>query len=99
MGKDGKYKGAHWETRREILRILKTEGELASAQLAGELGISSMAVRQHFNALEEAGDVVATDVSRGKVHRRKWRDGGRRGSLLDHLYVLTTPGAPAAGAR
>lgn len=70
--KDGKYKGAHWETRREILNKLKTRGALPSSLMAEELGISSMAVRQHLRELEEAGDVISNDVSSGKGRPTKF---------------------------
>lgn len=42
--------------------------------MADELGISSMAVRQHLQALHEAGEVVAKSVSSGKGRPTKyWR--------------------------
>jgi predicted ArsR family transcriptional regulator len=40
------------KTRRAIVRLLKTGGPLTSAQLAGRLGVTAMAVRQHLYALE-----------------------------------------------
>jgi len=64
--KDGKYKGAHQETRGKILGLLKMRGNLSSAKLADELGVSSMAVRQHLSDLESAGDVFSTEISQGK---------------------------------
>jgi predicted ArsR family transcriptional regulator len=70
--KDGKYKGAHWETRREILNKLKTRGALSSNAMARELGISSMAVRQHLRELEDAGDVTSSDLSQGKGRPTKY---------------------------
>lgn len=70
--KDGKYKGAHWETRREILDKLKTRGALSSNAMAEELGISSMAVRQHLRELEDAGDVISSDLSQGKGRPTKY---------------------------
>lgn len=70
--KDGKYKGAHWETRREILNKLKTRGSLPSNTMAEELGISSMAVRQHLRELEDAGDVTSSDLSKGKGRPTKY---------------------------
>lgn len=63
---NGKYKGAHLETRGKILGLLKTRGDLSAAMLADELGVSSMAVRQHLSELESAGDVFSTEVSQGK---------------------------------
>ncbi len=70
--KDGKYKGAHWETRREILNKLKMRGALPSKLMAGELGISSMAVRQHLRELADVGDVVSNDQSSGKGRPTKY---------------------------
>ena len=70
--KDGKYKGAHWETRREILNKLKMRGSLPSNVMAEELGISSMAVRQHLRELLEAGDVISEDLSKGKGRPTKY---------------------------
>ncbi len=70
--KDGKYKGAHWVTRREILGLLKVSGALSSASMAEELGISSMAVRQHLQELERSGDVRSRDVSQGKGRPTKF---------------------------
>jgi len=64
--KDGKYKGAHQETRSKILGLLKMKGDLSSAMLAEELGVSAMAVRQHLRELESTGDVSSTDVRVGK---------------------------------
>ncbi|HTS29113.1 MAG TPA: metalloregulator ArsR/SmtB family transcription factor [Bryobacteraceae bacterium] len=41
------------KTRRAIVRLLKTDGPLTSAQLADRLGITAMAVRQHLYDLQE----------------------------------------------
>ncbi len=70
--KDGKYKGAHWETRRAILGKLKRRGALASSVMAQELGVSSMAVRQHLQELEESGDVCSRNVPQGKGRPTKF---------------------------
>lgn len=70
--KDGKYKGAHRETRREILGMLKVRGALPSTTMAEALGISSMAVRQHLKELEGSGDVRSTDISQGKGRPTKF---------------------------
>lgn len=70
--KDGKYKGAHRETRRKILGKLKMRGALPSSTMAEELGISSMAVRQHLQELENAGEVRSRNVSRGKGRPTKF---------------------------
>src|ERR1051325_9010991 len=42
------------KTRRAIVKLLKTEGPLASARLAERLGLTAMAVRQHLYALQSA---------------------------------------------
>lgn len=76
--KKGKYKGSHWETRREILGKLKMRGALPSSTMAEELGISSMAVRQHLQDLQNKGDVLSSDVSRGKGRPTKYWE------LTDH---------------
>src|SRR5215831_2966352 len=39
------------KTRRAIVKLLKTEGEMNSAQLAERLEITAMAVRQHLYEL------------------------------------------------
>lgn len=70
--KDGSYKGPHWSTRRALLEMLKTRGELSSQQMADELGVSSMAIRQHMQELEGAGDVVSESRSQGKGRPTKF---------------------------
>lgn len=42
-------------TRQQILNLLKQEGAMGSAQLAEQLGVSAMAVRQHLYELQEQG--------------------------------------------
>ncbi|HEX7313876.1 MAG TPA: metalloregulator ArsR/SmtB family transcription factor [Pyrinomonadaceae bacterium] len=49
------------KTRRAIVKLLKTEGPLGSAQLAERLGLTAMAVRLHMYALQEEGMVSAED--------------------------------------
>src|ERR687890_1511392 len=49
------------KTRRAIVKLLKTEGPLGSAQLAERLGLTAMAVRLHMYALQEEGLVAAED--------------------------------------
>jgi predicted ArsR family transcriptional regulator len=44
---------AERKTRRAIVHLLKTEGPLTSADLAGRLGVTAMAVRQHLYTLEK----------------------------------------------
>ena len=43
---------AERKTRRAIVKLLKTEGPLASARLAERLGLTAMAVRQHLYVLQ-----------------------------------------------
>lgn len=63
--RNGRYKGPHLATRRLILELLKVDGEQSSRELAGKLGISAMAARQHLQDLEEGGEVRCRDESRG----------------------------------
>src|ERR1044071_5882771 len=49
------------KTRRAIVKLLKTEGPMGSAQLAERLGLTAMAVRLHLYALQEEGMVSAGD--------------------------------------
>lgn len=42
-------------TRQQILNLLKHDGAMDSAQLAEQLGVSAMAVRQHLYELQEQG--------------------------------------------
>lgn len=63
--KDGSYKGAHLETRRAILEMLKVRGGLTSSVMAEDLGISTMAVRQHLHELQKVGDVSSSDLAGG----------------------------------
>jgi predicted ArsR family transcriptional regulator len=49
------------KTRRAIVKLLKTEGPLDSAQLAERLRLTAMAVRQHLYALQKEGLVTAEE--------------------------------------
>jgi len=49
------------KTRRAIVKLLKTEGPIDSAQLAERLGLSAMAVRQHLYALQREQLVTAEE--------------------------------------
>jgi predicted ArsR family transcriptional regulator len=62
------------KTRRAIVKLLKTEGALDSAQLAERLGLTAMAVRQHLYALQ-AEKLVTAVVQRVPVGRpaKHWR--------------------------
>jgi predicted ArsR family transcriptional regulator len=52
------------KTRHSIVKLLKTEGPLGTAQLAERLGLTAMAVRLHLYALQSEGLVAAEDRPR-----------------------------------
>jgi predicted ArsR family transcriptional regulator len=54
-------KQAESKTRRRIVKLLKTEGAMDSASLAGRLDVTAMAVRQHLYALQEEKLVSAEE--------------------------------------
>jgi len=56
-----KPKSGAKKTHREIVKLLKTEGEMDSAQLGARLGLTAMAVRQHLYALQEQKLVAAEE--------------------------------------
>src|ERR1700755_1241292 len=60
MNRDARQTGER-KTRRAIVKLLKTEGPLGSAQLAERLGLTAMAVRLHLCALQEEGLVGSED--------------------------------------
>ena len=66
------------KTRRAIVKILKTQGPLDSAQLADQLGLTAMAVRQHLYALQSEGHVEAEErpvpIGRPAKHWRLTRE-------------------------
>ena len=49
------------KTRAAIVRLLKTEGPMDSAQLAERLGLTAMGVRQHLYALQSEKFVIAEE--------------------------------------
>lgn len=62
-----------FETRRNIIHLLKADGPLDAASLAGTLGITGMAVRQHLTQLEEDELVQFEDVVKGRGRpQRHW---------------------------
>lgn len=69
------------KTRRAIVKLLKTEGPIDSAQLAGRLGLTAMAVRQHLYALQRENLVEAEErpvpVGRPAKHWRLTREADR----------------------
>lgn len=60
MSRENRQTGER-KTRRAIVKLLKTEGPLGSAQLAERLGLTPMAVRLHLYALQAEGMVAAED--------------------------------------
>ncbi len=58
-------------TRRAIMDLLKREGAQSAQQLAAELGVSAMAVRQHLYALEGQKMVTFTEVPRPRGRPEK----------------------------
>lgn len=66
------------KTRRAIIKILKTQGALDSAQIANQLNLTAMAVRQHLYALKTEGHVEAEErpvpIGRPAKHWRLTRD-------------------------
>ncbi len=72
-----RQQGEH-KTRRAIVKILKTQGPLDSAQLADQLGLTAMAVRQHLYALQSEGHVEAEErpvpIGRPAKHWRLTRE-------------------------
>jgi predicted ArsR family transcriptional regulator len=69
------------KTRRAIVKLLKAEGPLGSAQLAERLGLTAMAVRHHLYVLEEEGLVTAEErpvpIGRPAKHWRLTREADR----------------------
>jgi predicted ArsR family transcriptional regulator len=69
------------KTRRAIVHLLKTEGPLTSAQLAGRVGLTAMAVRQHLYALQSEKFVTVEErpvpVGRPAKHWRLTREADR----------------------
>src|SRR6516165_4862499 len=68
-------------TRAAIVRLLKTEGALDSAQLAQRLGLTAMAVRQHLYVLQAEKLVTAEErpvpLGRPAKHWRLTREADR----------------------
>jgi len=59
------------KTNDKIIQLLKIRGALTAKVLAGELGLTTMGVRQHMQALEESHEVIYTDkkAPRGRPTR------------------------------
>jgi predicted ArsR family transcriptional regulator len=54
-------RGDETKTRRRIVKLLKTEGAMDSASLAGRFHVTAMAVRQHLYALQQEKLVTAEE--------------------------------------
>lgn len=65
---------ASGSSREKLLTLLKTKGPRQASQIARDLSITPMAVRQHLNQLQEE-DLVAYEDERRRVGRpaRIWR--------------------------
>jgi predicted ArsR family transcriptional regulator len=76
------------KTRRAIVKLLKTEGPIDSAQLAERLGLTAMAVRQHLYALQREGLVTAEErpVPVGRP-AKFWRLTREADSLFPEAYA------------
>jgi predicted ArsR family transcriptional regulator len=74
----GDRKQGERKTRRAIIKILKTQGPLDSAQIANQLKLTAMAVRQHLYALQNEGHVEAEErpvpIGRPAKHWRLTRE-------------------------
>lgn len=55
-------------TRREILRVLRDEGDLAAGDIAGRFPMTAASVSHHLNVLKEAGLVQAERQGRSIVY-------------------------------
>lgn len=75
------------ETRAEIVRALKRDGERSAPEFAQMLGISDVAVRRHLALLAEEGLVADRTVNQGRgrpVARYRLTDRGEE--LFPHRY-------------
>lgn len=75
-------------TRREIVKLLKTEGALDSAALGRRLKLTPMAVRQHLYALQQEKLVTAEErpVPRGRP-AKYWTLTPEAGRLFPEAYA------------
>jgi predicted ArsR family transcriptional regulator len=67
----GAARAAFSPTVRALLEQLKAAGDASADELAGELGITVSAVRQHLGPLEEQGLVAHRDERRGPGRPRR----------------------------
>ena len=49
------------KTSNKIIQLLKQHGELTAKELAAELGLTTMGVRQHMLSLEESDEICFED--------------------------------------
>lgn len=54
------------KTCQKILDLLKQQGPMTAAGLAESLGLTSMGVRQHLQAMEAEGNLAYEDISEGR---------------------------------
>ena len=59
------------KTHEKIIQLLKTKGPLTAKILANELSLTTMAIRQHVQGLEDSGEVIFNDekAARGRPTR------------------------------
>ena len=60
----GVYKALGDDTRRQILDILRTEGDLTAGDIADHFAISAPSVSHHLSILKQAG--LVADTRRGQ---------------------------------
>lgn len=79
---------AERKTRRALVKLLKTDGPLGSAQLAERLGLTAMAVRLHLYELQNEG-LVASEERAGPVGRpaKLWRLTREADRLFPEAYA------------
>ena len=72
LGSETCVPGETGSTRRRIIEILKLTGPQTSAELAQQLGVTTVAVRQHLQILSEQNLLVSADEKRsvGRPARR-----------------------------
>lgn len=57
------------DTRRQIVRLLADDGELAAGDIAGRFAISQPAVSRHLRVLREAGLVTVEVRAQRRIYR------------------------------
>ena len=84
----GATPGVEPQTRRRIVKLLKTEGPMDSARLATHLGVTAMAVRQHLYSLERE-KLVDVETRPGPIGRpaKYWRLTAAANRLFPEAYA------------